>query len=105
MLLTLAQIKAQCRIDSDITDEDELLMLLAGAAEARAMAFMNRTIYADVVPDLDLEGILLNDAMRLAMLQIIGHWYEHRSSVTDFEQSEVPMAFKYLLQPYRILGT
>jgi len=36
MLLTLDEIKRQCRLENDFKEEDELLELLALAAEAKA---------------------------------------------------------------------
>lgn len=39
--------------------------------------------------------------IKQAMLLMIGHWYAHREAVTDQGMSEVPMAAKYLLAPYR----
>jgi len=101
MLLTLAEIKAQCRIDADITDEDGQLQLLGRAAEARVQRYLNRSLYLDAVPDTDPDGLVLTDDIRLGLLLLVGHWYEHREAVTDFEQSETPMTFYFLLQSYR----
>jgi uncharacterized phiE125 gp8 family phage protein len=41
--------------------------------------------------------------IKAAMLLIIGHLYEHREEVGDFETFEVPNAADALLFPYRIL--
>ncbi|HHH0277256.1 TPA: head-tail connector protein [Yersinia enterocolitica] len=40
-------------------------------------------------------------AYRDGMLALISHWYENRSSVSDYEQSEVPMSFYFLVGSYR----
>ncbi len=37
-----------------------------------------------------------------AMLLIIGHLYENRQDVTRFNHFELPMASKYLMEPYRL---
>lgn len=103
MLLTLAEIKAQCRLDVDFDHENDLLTLIGGAAEKRVISYTNRNLYADAVPETDPDGLLLEDDIKLAMLQLVSHWYENRSSVSDFEQSEVPMSFYFLVGPYRFI--
>lgn len=40
-------------------------------------------------------------AIKQAMLLIIGHLYEHREAVSDFQVYEVPQAAEYLLWPHR----
>jgi uncharacterized phiE125 gp8 family phage protein len=41
------------------------------------------------------------EAFKLAVKQLAGHWYESRLAVGD-ARSEIPMACKHLLYPYRI---
>lgn len=104
MLLTLPEIKAQCRLEEDFTEEDTLLTLLGKAAEAKATTYLNRNIYSteEAIPDLDEDGIALTDDIRLGMLMLISHWYENRSSVSELEMSETPQAFEFLLYPRRL---
>lgn len=104
MLLTLPEIKAQCRIEQDFTEEDTLLTLLAKAAEAKATTYLNRNLYSAVgdIPELDEDGIVLTDDIRLGLLMLISHWYENRSSVSELEMSETPQAFEFLLYPRRL---
>ena len=40
--------------------------------------------------------------LKAAMLLIIGHLYEHREDVADFQVHQVPRAADYLLAPYRL---
>lgn len=104
MLLTLPEIKAQCRIDEDFTHEDDLLKLIGSAAEKRVVSYTNRKLYAvNEVPETDPDGLALEADIKLAMLHLVSHWYENRSSVSDFEQSEVPMSFYFLVGPYRFI--
>lgn len=42
--------------------------------------------------------------IKQAMLLLIGHLYENREAVTATELSEVPLAVRYLLTPYRQVG-
>lgn len=39
-----------------------------------------------------------------AMLLMIGHWYNHREEVSDFQLFEVPKAVESLLLPLRVMG-
>ena len=41
-------------------------------------------------------------ALVSAMLLIIGHLYENRQDVGRFKHHEIPMASKYLMEPYRL---
>lgn len=43
-------------------------------------------------------------AMRQAMLLLIGHWYAHRESVSDFQTFEAPQAVGMLLAPHKVWG-
>lgn len=101
--LTIAQIKQQLRLDEDFTDEDGLLELYGTAAENAAIKTLNRNLYADEVPDSDSNGMAIVDDIKLAMLMTISHWYKNRAPVTPFEQSDIPLTYKFLLNPYRII--
>ncbi|EGT0649643.1 phage gp6-like head-tail connector protein [Citrobacter braakii] len=104
MLLTLPEIKAQCRLEEDFTEENALLTLLAEAAEAKATTYLNRNLYATKadIPELDEDGIEITNDIKLGMLMLISHWYENRSSVSEVEMSETPQAFEFLLYPRRL---
>ncbi|ASG87606.1 head-tail connector protein [Salmonella enterica] len=101
--LTIAQIKQQLRLDEDFTDEDGLLELYGTAAENAAIKTLNRNLYVDVVPDSDSNGMVIVDDIKLAMLMTVSHWYKNRAPVTPFEQSDIPLTYKFLLNPYRII--
>ncbi|HDL8025665.1 head-tail connector protein [Yersinia enterocolitica] len=101
MILGINQIKSQCRIDLEFTHEDELLTLYAEAAEKKVIKHLNRNIYETEIPESDPDGLIVSSDIKLAMLHLVSHWYENRSSVGDFEQSEVPMSFYFLVGPYR----
>lgn len=42
------------------------------------------------------------DALIAAMLLIIGHLYENRQDVSQFQTFETPLASRYLMNPYRL---
>jgi uncharacterized phiE125 gp8 family phage protein len=41
--------------------------------------------------------------LKLAMLLLIGHWYEHRESVTIGNMKDVPMGYDPLITPYKLI--
>jgi len=43
-------------------------------------------------------------AIKHAILLHVGHLYEHRESASDFSVSVVPMGYKSLIQPYKLIG-
>ena len=43
------------------------------------------------------------EPIRMAMLLLIGQWYEHRSTVGQ-ENGEMPFAFRQLTAPYRVMN-
>ena len=103
MLLEMSEVRKQCRIDEGFTDEDDLLAIYIGAAEKRTTSYLNRSLYIDAVPDTDPDGLVLSADIKLGMLHLVSHWYENRSPVSDFEQSETPMSFEFLIGPYRYI--
>ncbi|PWV99412.1 head-tail connector protein [Mangrovibacter plantisponsor] len=106
MILTLEEIRQQLRLESDYTEEDTLLTMLGQAAESRTATFLNRNLYAaeaDIPEGGDETALVVPDDLRLAMLMLVTHFYEHRSTVSDFEQSETPMAYQWIAGPYRFI--
>jgi uncharacterized phiE125 gp8 family phage protein len=48
------------------------------------------------------EAAQIPAGIRQAMLLIIGHWFEHRESVSDFQTFGVPLSSEHLLWRYRV---
>ncbi|VVT61806.1 FIG01046441: hypothetical protein [Kosakonia radicincitans] len=105
MLLTLPDIKAQLRLEVDFADEDDFLSLLGSAVQSRTEAFLNRKLYdkQESIPVEDPEGLVLTDDIRLGMLLLLTHYYENRTSVSEIERSEMPLAYNWLVGPYRFI--
>lgn len=105
MLLSMDEIKAQLRLDEDFTDEDSLLALLGQAVQSRTENFLNRRLYATAadIPEDDPDGLVIPDKVRLALLLLVTHFYENRSTVTEVEKVELPMSFNWLVGPYRYI--
>jgi hypothetical protein len=95
--LTLADIKAQARIEADFTDDDQYLMMLGKAAERRLLKDIQRT-YDEVV---EMEGEWPMD-LTLAALLLTATWYKHREPEINQSMSVVPYtAYEGLYMPYR----
>lgn len=105
MLLKPEEIKDHLRLDDDSADEENLLELLGNAVQARTENFLNRKLYAaeNGVPETDPDGLVMSDDIRLAMLLLITHFYENRSTVTEVEKLELPMSFNWIVGPYRYI--
>ena len=105
MLIDTATAKLHLRVDDD--SEDSLIALYVGAAQASASEWLGRAIYADVTEQgTDTAGVIVNDAIRAAMLLHVGTLFANRESVVlNARQAfELPMGVKHLLQPYRVEG-
>lgn len=101
-MVTLEQVKHQCRIDHN--DEDTLLLGYVDAARDHVQRYLDRTIYDVAVPSEDPDGVLDNASIDQATLMLVGHWYAHRESVSETSMNEVPMGVTSLLAPYRHIG-
>lgn len=101
-MVTLEQVKFQCRIEHDA--EDALLTGYVAAARDHIQMHLDRTIYDLAVPADDPDGVIDNASIDQATLMIVSHWYAHRESVSESAMVEVPMGAMHLLQPYRRMG-
>lgn len=102
-LLTLDEIKVQCRLEPDFNDEDTLLTSLGDAAQTRTETRINRKLYDKVTPGMDPDGLVMPEDIKRALLLLVCYWYENRVAVNDFEQSEAPLAYNWLVDPYRYI--
>ena len=95
--LSLADIKAQARIEPSFTDEDGYLMRLGKAAERKLFKDIQRT-YDEVV---EMEGEWPID-LTLAALLLTATWYKHREPETNQSMSVVPYTdYEGFYMPYR----
>ena len=129
--ITTAEAKLHLRVDG--VAEDALIGIYIAAAEASAVAFIDRAVYADQ-PALDaalatapaalsaatlaadnallcarmhyrriMDGMMVNEAIRAAILLTTGHLYANREDVvTGVTVAALPNGAQYLLQPYRV---
>ncbi|MCK6678252.1 head-tail connector protein [Enterobacter asburiae] len=102
----LETLRAQCRIDTDDDAEDNLLLLYFGAARKKAENLTNRKLYDSEsdVPETDPYGLVIEDDILLALLLLVGHWYENREQVNVGNiVTTFPFGFDSLLEPYRLI--
>lgn len=108
-LVSLELARKHLRSDSD--GDDELLMVYIAAAEQAAIEYMDRDVYPDAD---DLAAavaagtageapMVVNDAIKAAVLLTIGHLDANREDVVvGATVAELPRGVRSLLQPYRV---
>lgn len=103
-IITLSVAKLHLRVDAN--DEDTTIQLYLDAAEESAANYLNRNIYADEsAQGSDLDGLVINSAVKAAILLQCGHLYANRESVSQQAGNymvELPLGVKFLLDPYRL---
>lgn len=109
-MLDLATVRAQLRIDEDDTSEDLLISGYLVAAKRAAANHVNRCVYWDaaerpqdpaLVPD---DAIDAGEDIQLAVLLLVGHYYNNREAASEANQSQIPLGVNHLLNPYRIIN-
>lgn len=107
-LVTIEEARQHCRVDSD---DDQMLTLYGGAAEDAAQEFLNRRVYKDeddlaaavLAGTAGCDPIVVNDAIRAAVLLTLGHLYANRENViVGSAVSEMKEGTRSLLWPYRV---
>ncbi|GGD63418.1 head-tail connector protein [Caballeronia grimmiae] len=109
-IISTDQALAHLRVDAGA--DDAIIALYVSAAVQSASDFLNRQIYAnaDDMAAAVLAGtagddpIVINDAVRAAILLILGKLYAYREDVvvgTSSSVMELPAGSKQLLFPYR----
>ena len=99
-IITLEVAKLHLKVDT--TDDDTMIEIYLGAAERAAMDYCNRTIYGAEGVGSDLDGVVINDAIKAAILLNLGHLCVNREGVDTVQKQELPLGIQSLLQPYRI---
>ena len=109
MLISDAEARAHLRIDAG-----EVITVYIGAAQNAAVNYLNRQVFetqialdaAVAAGTAGTDPMVVTDAIKSAMLLILGHLYENREDVvvgsTGNAAVALPMGSQYLLQPYRL---
>lgn len=95
-IVTLAEIKAHTRIDSNA--EDSLLELYAESAEEFCLDYIDRTL--DEV--CEIWGYI-PARLKEAVLMLVDHSYTHRSPASPQQLYQVPYSIDAKLRPLRKL--
>ena len=107
-LLTVSSVKYTNTSDASITVSSNDYQVDGKGYPARLRMTTIPTDVKDVLNAVEVATVSGYDtddrpqALVSAMLLIIGHLYENRQDVTRFKQFEIPMASKYLMEPYRL---
>lgn len=97
--LTLTRIKAQCRIEQDFTEEDELLEMYGESAEETVLNALGRS-YTDLF---EVYGRVPLPVVH-ASLMLVDLSYQNRSPISSQNMYQVPYTFDLLLKPYMRLA-
>ena len=105
--ITIAEVSDHLRIDTSNGEDTTYLVDLIAAAVLTVSNDINREVYPpSEVFDSSLypNATKFTEALKIAALLLVGTWYENRESViTGISAQELPMAYKMLIRPYRIL--
>lgn len=106
--LKLEDIKAQCRIEPDFTDEDKLLEKFGAAIENALLRTVNRS-YDGLLEAFGEDdgdgGKTVPSDFYVAALMLVKHIYEHRGPTEMVTQSMVPYTLDLLIKPFMRLTT
>lgn len=106
MILDLALAKKQCRIDSDMTDDDTLLQSYISAAESAVTQKMGRKLFAtSAESDAETDWSISYEQapeVQLAVLLLIGHFWRNREATTEVNLQRIPLGVDSLLAPWVI---
>lgn len=103
-IIDLATAKLHLRVDD--TAEDATIQIYLDAAEAASSNYLNRTLYAtEGDKGSDADGLVMNPAVKAAILLHCGTLYATRESVSQMPGNymiAVPLGYQWMLDPYRL---
>ena len=111
MLITLDEALAHLRVEAG--SEDSLITLYTRAAEQSAMDYLNRQVFVDqealdaavVAETAGANPLVVNYAIKAAILLTLGHLYANREDVVAGQAvTQIPMGARSLLRPHRIVN-
>jgi hypothetical protein len=99
---TVDELKKHLNIETEFTDDDAYLLELISVAEMAVYNYCNGGVAeaSSIVID-DVAYTALPKDIKHAIILLCSHLYLNRSSVSFAQGFEVPLAFKFLLNPYR----
>lgn len=104
-MVTLQEIKRQCRIEQDFEEDDEYLESLIPVAIEYVSDDLQRAIYESIealdAAD-DKDGIVVNPRIKHAILMAVHDFYENRSSSSTLTLKDNP-AYERLISRQRLV--
>lgn len=94
--ITLAEAKVHLNIESGYTADNTYIEDLIEVAEQSVEDYLNGGVVLT-----GYTSTTVNRAIKHSTLLYIGHLYATRTTVSYAQGYEIPMAFKFLLNPYR----
>ncbi|MFR9719089.1 head-tail connector protein [Aeromonas diversa] len=98
-LVTLDEVKRQCRLEELEGEEDPLLSVYIAAAVRHIEHRIGKPLIDPSEGAVD-GGQPYEGDIKLAALLLISHWYENRESVSAEALTPLPMGVDLLLGPY-----
>lgn len=98
--LTLTDIKAQLRIESDFTQEDTLLTMYGDSAEDFVLNYLQRT-EAELKAMNSVDPTKVPTPIIHASLMLVDLFYQQRSPITMQNLYLIPYGFDALVSNYR----
>ncbi|MGL6525749.1 head-tail connector protein [Aeromonas hydrophila] len=98
-LVTLDDVKRQCRLDMQESDEDSLIAIYIKAAERHIEHRIGKRLI-DPADGLVDGSQAYDEDIKLAAMMLISNWYENRESVSSDALKPLPMGVDLLLAPY-----
>ncbi|ORM60122.1 hypothetical protein PRCB_11785 [Pantoea rodasii] len=97
-LITLAEVKRHCRIEDDYDYEDTLIEAYIAAALEVCQKHIGKRFDSDT-PDINF-----NPALKVGCMMYISQLYEYRTTISDIEAKEIPLAISALWSAFRDPG-
>lgn len=97
MYVELDEIKQHLNIDLDFTDDDSYLMSLEEVCET----IVSKHIDCDFSLVIAENGGDFPPPLRLAILTLIGNFYNNRESVSAINAYELPLNYNYIIDLYK----
>lgn len=92
--VSLDEIKRQLNIDSELFEEDDQLLEQYIIAAQKAVEL--HIGYS--LPEILNQYGQLDENVKLAIMLLVGNWYNNREATNELTQKSVPLAYEYLLQ-------
>lgn len=100
--ISLDELKKHLNIETEFTDDDTYLKHTISVAELSVISYCNGGLIPTAVTDeLNVETLVVPDAVKHGILLLASHLYLNRNPIAFTATTEIPLGFKYLLNPYR----